>query len=330
MKATRGINRITLIGLLLMVTFLVTAMVPNLAVTAAKSTIVQPGNQLPPDSIVTSDGQTLQAQEFSLTTKGESGFAGTNSTGSPTRRVELSEKQFPSAPSLFRGSVIGTDGRTRVTGTTTYPNRAIVFLVITFPSGNSYTCSGFFYGPRTVATAGHCVYEPDEGGWASAIKVYPGRNGTSAPYSYTTMHRAFSVTGWTSNGDPNYDYGAIQTNSAKGNTVGWFGYYWQASNTFSGTYYVRGYPGDKTYGTMWTMSGAVKKVNANRLWYSIDSYGGQSGSPFFKNHPTYGWAAAGIHTYGVGLSPYTTYNSATRITQTRYNNMKTWKNYAYP
>jgi glutamyl endopeptidase len=231
-------------------------------------------------------------------------------------------------------SVIAPDGRTRVTATTTFPNRAIAYLVVHFSGGSTGSCTGWFIGPRTVVTAGHCVYDTATNKWATSITVYPGRNGTTAPYGSTTSHKLFSVTGWTSSHSSNYDYGAIQTNAALGNTVGWFGYRWQSSNSFPGSHTVRGYPGDKPSGQLWTMNGGVTHVNTYRLWYNIDTYGGQSGSPFYsfwtgsgcKTNCYYG---VGIHTYGTSVSPYFG-NSATRIREAVFNNYVNWKKAAYP
>jgi glutamyl endopeptidase len=230
-------------------------------------------------------------------------------------------------------SVIGADGRTRVSTTTSYPWRAIAHLVVTWRNGTSGGCTGWFIGPRTVATAGHCVYNSSRGGWASSIRAYPGRNGSSTPYGYGTSYRLFSVTGWTSSGNHEYDYGAIQLNSTLGNTVGWFGFRWQSSNTFSGAYRVTGYPGDKTYGTMWTMeeNPGIRAVTTRKLWYNIDTAGGQSGAPVYHNYSSTCTACGvAIHAYGTGTSPYTQYNSGTRITQEVYNNLTAWKNRAYP
>lgn len=230
-------------------------------------------------------------------------------------------------------SVIGPDGRTRVTATTTFPWRAVAHLVVYWRNGTTGGCTGWFIGPRTVATAGHCVYNSSKGGWASSVRAYPGRNGSSTPYGYGTSHRLFSVTGWTSSGNHEYDYGAIQLKTTLGNTVGWFGFRWQSSNTFSGAYRLTGYPGDKTYGTMWTMqeNPGIRAVTTRKLWYSIDTYGGQSGSPVYHNYSsTCSTCSVAIHAYGVGMSPYTQYNSGTRITQQVFNNLVAWRNYAYP
>lgn len=289
---------------------------------------------LPLDTPVSNIGGVLAMPEAAgLSLKNDAPFAG---AGLPDGAVAptISAPESPMSPLVptFPGSVIGADGRVQATGTTGFPNRAIVFLEVTFPNGSG-TCSGWYYGPRIVATAGHCVYDAETNQWATSITVWPGRNGDSVPYGSTTGHRFFSVTGWTSSHSASYDYGAIQTDAALGNTVGWFGYRWQSSNSFPGTFTVKGFPGDKPYGTMWTMSGSMKAVSTYRLWYSIDTAGGQSGSPHYQ---VWGGACCygvGIHTYGVGLSgtyPYSTYNSSTRIRQAVFNNMKSWKTWAYP
>jgi glutamyl endopeptidase len=102
---------------------------------------------------------------------------------------------------------------------TEIPARAILSRV-RFPSASG-SCTGWFYGPDFVATAGHCVYNSDYGGWATSITIYPGRNGTAAPYGSTTAAGLYSVSRWTDGEDSNHDYGAIWTNAALGNTTGW-------------------------------------------------------------------------------------------------------------
>jgi glutamyl endopeptidase len=82
------------------------------------------------------------------------------------------------------------------------------------------------------------------------------------------------------------------------------------------TFYVEGYPGDKPYGTMWWDADSSYTYTANKLWYWIDTAGGQSGSPVYHWNsitPGYcgGWCVTAIHTNGVvGGNPT---NSGTRF-----------------
>ena len=125
----------------------------------------------------------------------------------------------------------------------------------------------------------------------------------------------------------NYDYAAIKLNCTAGNTVGWYGFYW-TSASLAGTWStIQGYPADKSSGTQWKMSGSIATSGTYRISYTIDTYGGQSGSPVwtYRNNTctgagTTGVCAMAIHTLGGSSS-----NSATRITQTAFNNLVAWK-----
>jgi len=213
-------------------------------------------------------------------------------------------------------SVIGTDGRYRITSTTSYPYRAIAHITSSIGG-----CTGWLINANTVVTAGHCVY--GSSGWASNVRVYPGRDGSSTPYGSCGALRLHSVTGWTVNRDRNYDYGAIKLNCSVGNTTGWFGYRWQSSSLTGQASYIAGYPGDKTYGTMWRHDDQVRITQTYRLYYANDTAGGQSGSPVWNGTSTCSPCGVGIHAYGVDG---TGYNGGTRITESVFNNLTTWKN----
>lgn len=217
-------------------------------------------------------------------------------------------------------SVIGPDGRVRVTNTTSYPYRAIV-QIVRVSGGSTWGCTGWLIGKDTVATAGHCV-APGSGGTfypASSITVYPGKNGTSTPYGSCKPRRLYSVTGWTQSGSEHHDYGAIKLNCTIGDRVGWFGYFKTASSLTGRAARVTGYPCDKTFGTMWTMGGSITASNTTKVFYKMDTYGCQSGSPVYETRSS-GPFGMGIHAYG-GTS-----NSGTRINSTVFTNLSNWKN----
>lgn len=216
-------------------------------------------------------------------------------------------------------SVIGPDGRQSVTNTTTYPNSAIAQLEVTYPT-SAGICTGWFISPTRLATAAHCIYLASEGGFANAITVAPGRNGLTDPFGTFAVTNAYVTQKWVDTENPKYDYGLLILGSNVGDTVGWFGYAWNSADSFylNRKITVRGYPGDKPFGTMWTMNGKIQEVKPTRLYYSIDTFGGQSGSPAYgKQSGGCDPCGFGIHTYGVGGN--TDKNSATRITKKVFN-----------
>ncbi len=227
-------------------------------------------------------------------------------------------------------SVIGADDRVRINPTTSFPWRAIAHLEI-WTSGNTSAnpnggCTGWFIGPHTVVTAGHCVYLHDSGGWARQIRVIPGRNGAnSLPYGSQISTSFRSVKGWTNDQDSRYDYGAIiLPNNNLGNATGWFGFASLSDSSLRGMMAnLSGYPGDKAYGTQWFHARRITSVEARRVFYDIDSYNGQSGSPVWRylNGQRHGVA---IHTNGTGGCGGSV-NCGTRITQPVFDNLLAWK-----
>lgn len=230
--------------------------------------------------------------------------------------------QQPEVVERIAEVVIGVDDRIQITATTSIPWRWICALRIKAKDGSNWIGTGWLVGPRTVITAGHCVYIHDRGGWVSSIEVIPGCNGATRPYGSGTATAFRSVTGWTSSRNRNYDYGAmiLPSHKAYGNQLGYFGYAsLSESSLLNLTLNLSGYPGDKPSGTQWFHARKTASVTARTIVYNIDTAGGQSGSPVWRylNGQRH---AVGIHTNG---SP--SGNSATRIVTEVFNNIKKWK-----
>ena len=234
------------------------------------------------------------------------------------------DEQPPSAESdeMADEVVIGTDDRRRITTTNRYPWSATCSLRIATRTGKTYIGTGWFIGPRTIMTAGHCVYLHNEGGWARSITVMPGRNGSAMPFGAHVATHLRSVTGWTRSRQRNNDFGCIilPKNNRLGVRTGSLGFAYMGDSTLKRKYLnLAGYPGDKPAGTMWYHSRRVKSVSSRTITYDIDTAGGQSGSAVYhiKDGKRY---AVGIHTNGSRRG-----NSATRITKAVFNFMKSWK-----
>lgn len=229
----------------------------------------------------------------------------------------------PAGPELFGPeTVCGDDNRVRISPANRHPWRMNCQLIITQANGNRVRCTGWFIGPRTVMTSGHCVFGHGSGGWARQIEVIPGMDGSSRPYGSQVATSFRSVRGWTrsANGNPDYDYGAIiLPNNNLGNRVGWYGFASLSSSSLTNMLVNNsGYPGDKPFGTQWYNAGRIDRVTSRMLFYMIDTFGGQSGSAIYRlrNGQRH---AVGVHGYG-GCP-----NKAVRINRPVFRNMKAWK-----
>lgn len=246
--------------------------------------------------------------------------------------LKAPSKKFPDIgeasfgpPKAMAETVHGPDDRIKITNTAVYPWRAHASLQITARDGSQWIGTGWFIGPHTLMTAGHVVFIKNSGvpgrdGWVRSIDVMPGRNGTTLPYGKVTSKNFRSVTGWTNNGDENFDYGAIIIPTELGNTTGWFGFGVYPDATLLGSVgNISGYPGDQPAGTQWYDAHRIASVNARKVHYDIDTFGGQSGSAVYRivNGARFGIA---IHAYGGATT-----NSGTRINQDVFNNMVAWK-----
>lgn len=284
-----------------------------------------------PETPVASDGSIFFAPATgAVETEVTESYMGTGKTtaafkDSPAEYAAL-KALLPISAEVGIETLIGADTRTRVY-TTRYPARAIA--LITFSAGR---CTGFMVGANTVATAGHCVHSGgSSGAWypTASYTIYPGKNQASNPYGSCTAKSLHSVTGWTTDGNEESDYGAIKLNCTVGNLTGWFRLW--APTTVNGlTAVIGGYPGDKTLLDQWWSMDEVRTSTANQVFYKNDTIGGMSGSPVWQDVPpgilsSNGVYAFAIHAYGLhGAPPHSTHNHGTRLTPARISNYNYW------
>ena len=243
---------------------------------------------------------------------------------STSKLRDIGEASFGPPPPRAE-TVHGPDNRVKITNTSVYPWRVHASLLITAADGSGWIGTGWFIGPHTLMTAGHVVYIKNSGvpgrdGWVRSIDVMPGRNGASLPYGKVTSKNFRTVTGWANSGDENFDYGAIIIPTNLGNTTGWFGFgVFTDADLTSSVGNISGYPGDKPAGTQWYDAHRIASVNTRKVYYDIDTIGGQSGSGVYRiiSGGRYGIA---IHAYGGATT-----NSGTRIVTPVFNNMVAWK-----
>jgi glutamyl endopeptidase len=291
-------------------------------ITAGRSEAPAQGSN--PQTVQTHSDGTEVVKGFKLRLATEALLAEVYKAPDTSNLPDIAEASFGTPPSLAE-TVHGPDNRIQITTTSAFPWRTNASLLITAADNSQWIGTGWFIGPHTLATAGHVVFIKNSGvpgrdGWVKRIQVMPGRNGNTLPYGSVTSSNFRSVTGWTNSGDQNFDYGAIVIPTNLGNTTGWYGFgVYPDAELLNSVGNITGYPGDKPVGTLWYDAHKIAAVNGRKVYYDIDSAGGQSGSAVYRviNGGRYGVA---IHAYGGATT-----NSGTRIIQEVFNNLMAWK-----
>ncbi|NLE39587.1 MAG: trypsin-like serine protease, partial [Pirellulaceae bacterium] len=164
-----------------------------------------------------------------------------------------------------------------------FPWRVNVKLFMNF-SGSNYVASGVLIDPMHVLTAGHCVYDSDEGGWATSITVVPAYENGAKPYGEAKSVGLHSWTGWTQSRDYDHDIAVIDLDRPIGALTSWYGYGYNSSSFFytGNTFHNAGYPAASPYNGryMYYQYGDFDYFIpfTNRVGIWREAFGGQSGS----------------------------------------------------
>lgn len=255
-----------------------------------------------------------------------------NNVGFPkTLRIAAMRSVFglkgPESATMQAEAIIGTDDRRRISDTSILPYQRICMLEFLSPNGTGMIGTGWFIGPRTVVTAGHCIYCRDSrygiGPMRKPYKVYAGRNLDQVAGEASVVDMA-TTRQWLDNGLEAYDFGVVYIDSPLGadDQLGSFDLGIVDEGSTGMLVSVVGYPGDLQrglYGSMWGDTNRIESVTPDRLAYLVDTMGGNSGGPVIYSDGKGTIMAVGIHNYGD-----TGKNFATRINQAVADQFKKW------
>lgn len=248
------------------------------------------------------------------------------------RRPLLLEKRAPDAGvAMAEGrhwdeAVINRDDRVLVPDVHAYPWRAICALRIRSRSGKQYVGTGWLASPHLVVTAGHCVYLHADGGWAEEVTVIPAMNGGERPrFGVFKTSRLRTVDGWISGKAAGSDYGGLLLDEPIGDRLGYFAVGALGDEQLKRSWAnISGYPSDiGSARQQYYHARLLVEVNQSRLFYDIDTFSGQSGSPIWFGASDGRRIAIGIHTSGGQRE-----NAGTRINGNVLANLREWREHA--
>lgn len=269
---------------------------------------------------------------------GNKGKAPSSTPGGADAFLVYAKRDQPIVRPRRRGAinvetVIGADDRIRVDDTDKYPWRMIACLELwpKPPIPGPYIGTGWFVGPKTLITAGHCVYDPASfGGWIEQIRVIPGRRGAAEPFTSVRTSKVSAIKEWVEQGKPEFDIACVHIDKDLGSQVGWFEVASLSDDDLKTRMVnISGYPVDRDQGNFqYFHANRVLGVDPRRIYYDVDTYGGQSGSAVYvMNAPGDVPKAIAIHAYGTGGTPANmnlTANSGTRLIPELVDQIKRW------
>jgi glutamyl endopeptidase len=224
------------------------------------------------------------------------------------RRLAVGKSPEPISPRGGIGleTVFGLDERTRIVSTETLPWKLVCALEIDAPWG-SFVGTGWFAGPRTLVTAGHCVFDARQmGGWAREIRIAPGRDRERTPFGVVTATRFSTLNTWIGNQDADFDIAAIHLDAPVLGADEVFAIEALPDAELRDTLVnVSGYPANPGGGQeLWSAKNRIKDLTPRRIFYDIDTSGGQSGAPVYRlDSEGARPSVVGIHAYGEGGTP---------------------------
>ncbi|HPT23523.1 MAG TPA: trypsin-like serine protease [Anaerolineaceae bacterium] len=206
--------------------------------------------------------------------------------------------------------IIGPDERFPIEdANSTFPFSAIVNLRYKWLDTNTETwCTGWLVGPSSVITAAHCLYDAVQHSLAPTsgmMTAHPGLNYLSSnpiPFGICTEFQRWLPYEWIHNGQPSiWDYGVVRLNCTIGESAGLFGF--REVTQIDRFLELAGYPSDKdgTGHELWSGYGYVTGLEPRLIYYTNDTYGGQSGAPVWENgFPDCQFCSIAVHTRAKG------------------------------
>ena len=201
------------------------------------------------------------------------------------------------------------DNRVHEIGTTRFPFNTICHIERDFGDGKWRGCTGTLIAPRVVLVAGHCVYNHRLRRAPDRIRVSPGRSDLyNKPYGSVISTRYYVPARFIRSQAPahpdrkDFDYGMIVLPRPFRGISRFMKIKALSGPEFEllksrGDVTIAGYPADRPIGSLWRHTKKLKGITPRRLFYTVDTCPGHSGSSIWLREGRKP-VIIGIHTSG--------------------------------
>ena len=184
-------------------------------------------------------------------------------------------------------NIYNGDDRVIIGNTTDSPYRNFCWIQVQYPDNTWKEASGVLVDFNTVLTAGHVAYAHDHGGWATYMRVVPGKNEESEPLGYAYGTTMTTDSEYINNIDHAYDW-AIVDLSRSFDTYQSYGYYSNPSSAINNTINVYGYADHElssinAQNVLYRSTGTIASSNYRNFYHYADTVKGESGGPILES-----------------------------------------------
>jgi V8-like Glu-specific endopeptidase len=225
-------------------------------------------------------------------------------------------------------------------------------LMMHFNDGE-YGGSGTLVGPHHLITAAHNLYDRKTKAWASKIKVRFSLDGNYLPFEQQNVVRAYTYKHWVNpleHDSQSFDLALFILDHSIGHETGWHGLcaLHRDSLALKGEVSIAGYPAEVSetafpdqetkhvgeFKKMWWMMNkdhhhtvVPMEISPTRVYYQIDTSGGQSGSGIVWLKEKKQAYVIAVHAYGESAQGRGNYG--TRLTPEKLTDLQKWISETY-
>lgn len=219
-------------------------------------------------------------------------------------------------------AIVGQDDRKIVEDINKSPYKSIVSINTYIDESTYYSGTGFMIDDYAVLTAAHVVTSDNKDEDIKKIIVNAGYKERKPTIDIARVIKIYVMPEWINTQNRNYDMALLILDKPLGKKIGKLKIVDKSALNELNT--TSGYPAKKNknirIGNQYFTSGKIVYITQNKLYYNLDTEGGQSGSPIFNTNND----VIAIHAAGFLNNSDYKFNIGVRLSSDKIKKIKQW------